>query len=64
MVKVSFDFVVVIPIAVLIGVASVVLMAGCSWSGLLFGTISEAAHRNAIADVLDSDRYEPSQGAR
>tara|TARA_B100000586_G_C19838197_1_gene313400 strand:+ start:269 stop:463 length:195 start_codon:yes stop_codon:yes gene_type:complete len=64
LVEVSFDFVVVVPIAVLIGVASVVLMAGCSWDGLLFGTIAEAAHRNAIADALDGDRYEPLQGAR
>ena len=62
--EVSFVFVVVVPVAVLIGVASVVLMAGCSWGGLLVGTVAETAHRNAIADALDGDRYEPSRGAR
>ena len=64
MVEVSFVFVVVVPIAVLIGVASVALMAGRSWGGLLVGMIAETAHRNAIADALDGDRYEPLQGAR
>ena len=64
MVEVFFDFVVVIPIAALIGAASVVLMAGCSWGGLLVGTVAETAHRNAIADALDGERYEPSWGAR
>ena len=62
--EVSFVFVVVVPVAVLIGVASVVLMAGCSWGGLLVGTVADTAHRNAIADALDGDRYEPSWGAR
>jgi hypothetical protein len=64
LVEVFFEFVVVIPIPILIGAASVVLMAGCSWGGLLVGTVAETAHRNAIADALNGDRYEPSLGAR